>query len=286
MFHSKSDDDIPVAAATVVDAGPLLATGVAADPPLANTIEYEAIPKLLFVDMQQEDDEKVAAAVTKLAGLLNKSNANWKVNAVQALSLGAIAIILLVMRKWHCNRSIQFHGFLVLAWFGCYAAAELNGPYPTTSGVLQSYHGYIKTIHHHAGARATAFAVSIFKSGGIETIMAAMKSFPDDAGIQAGGCNAIGNAFCWPNPTTDEAMARFVHKLNGIELVVLVMKKFQNNASVQQMGCCVLRQLSRIEALRDALKKRGALSAVGEATEKHDDNDVQVCATAFFKNMF
>jgi hypothetical protein len=59
MLHSKGDDDIPAAAAVV-----------AADPALANTIEYEAIPKLLFVDMQQEDEEKVAAAVTKLTDLL------------------------------------------------------------------------------------------------------------------------------------------------------------------------------------------------------------------------
>ena len=110
MLHSKSDDDIPTAVAAVVAADPPLAAVVAADPPLANTIEYyEAIPKLLFVDMQQDDEEKVAAAVAKLADLLNASNANRNVNADQALSLGAIAIVLLLMRKWHCNRSIQFH---------------------------------------------------------------------------------------------------------------------------------------------------------------------------------
>jgi hypothetical protein len=69
--QSKSDDnddEVVVAAAVAV----------AADPPLANTIKYKAMPKLLFVDMQQEDEEKVAAAVTKLTDLLNASNANRK----------------------------------------------------------------------------------------------------------------------------------------------------------------------------------------------------------------
>jgi len=116
--------------------------------------------------------------------------------------------------------------------------------------------------------------------------MAAMKSFPDDDDIQSVGCNAIGNAIYYTDPTIDEAMARFVHKLNGIELVVPMMKKFQNNASVQDMGCHVLNCLSRKQVLHDALRKGGAISAVGEATEKHDDNGLQSHATGFFKNMF
>jgi hypothetical protein len=132
----------------------------------------------------------------------------------------------------------------------------------------------------------TATAVSIIKSGGIETIMAAMKSFPDDDDINCSGCNAIGHAFYFTNPTIDEAMPHFVHELNGIELVVSVMKKFQNNASVQESCCKVLLQLSKNQVLRDALKKGGAISAVGEVTEKHDGNSVQSKATAFFKNMF
>ncbi|CAB9517211.1 expressed unknown protein [Seminavis robusta] len=118
--------------------------------------------------------------------------------------------------------------------------------------------------------------------------MAAMKSFPDDDEIQRQGCRAIGNAFFHTinNPTIDKAMDRFVHKLNGIELVVTVMKKFQNNALVQHGGCWVLKQLSRKQVLRDALKKRGALSAVGEAAEKHDGDKVKLYATVFFNNMF
>ena len=133
MLHSKSDDDVPAAA---------VAVAVAADPPLANAIEYEAIPKLLFVDMQQEDEDKVAAAVTKLADLLSTSNANWKVNTDEALYAGVIAIILLLMRKWHHNRSIQFHGCCLLAWLTC----------PARGG--------------------THSEVSIVKSGGSETIIA------------------------------------------------------------------------------------------------------------------
>ena len=72
--------------------------------------------------------------------------------------------------------------------------------------------------------------------------------------------------------------------MNGIELVVQVMKKFHNNAPVQAQGCHVLLELSKKQALRDALKKGGALVAVGEATEKHDG--CEKLATAFFKNMF
>ena len=246
MLDSKCDDDIPTATATVF----------AAYPPLANTIEYEAIPELLFVDMQQENEEKVAAAVEKLARLIHTSNANWKVNADQALSLGAIAIILLLMRKWHYNKPIQLKGLCGL--------------------VLLTYYN----------PRSTAAEVSIIKSGGIETIMVAMKSFPDDYGIQNKGCLAIGNVFYDTNPTIDEAMTRFVHKLDGIGLVVPVMKKFQNNFLVQQNGCHVLEQLSKKQVLRDALKKGGALSAVSEATEKHNGNNLQSAATAFFKNMF
>lgn len=311
MLHSKGDDDIPAAA--VVAADPALAVVVAADPPLANTIEYEAIPKLLFVDMQQEDEEKVAAAVTKLADLLNTLNANREVDADQALSLGAIAIILLVMRKWHYNRSIQFHGCCFLEWL-TYCNKDVRfdylydrnwvkvniDEYARTKSSQQLLQGCEDGSSQQLGCvdgmgkkvlsgyfNATAIAVSIIKSGGIETIMAAMKSFPDDDDINGHGCNAIGNAFFFGfNPTIDEAKARFVHKLNGIELVVPVMKKFQNNELVQEMGCQVLQLLSRKQVLCDALRKGGALSAVGEATEKHDGNHLRSAAAAFFKNMF
>jgi hypothetical protein len=267
MLDSKSDDDIPAAAAVVVvPDDPPLAVVVAADPaPLANTIEYEAIPKVLFVDMQQQDEEKVAAAVINLSGLVHPEGANYKGSAAQALSSGAIAIILLLMRKWHYNRSIQFQCCQVLVMLT-----------------------YSTRRDKAAEAKATAAAVSIINSGGIETIMAAMKSFPDGHDLQWIGCHAIGNAFAYyhADPTIDEAMARFVHKLNGIELVVTVMKKFQNIAGVQHMGCYVFNQLSTKQVLRDALKKGGALSAVGEAIEKHDDNSLQLHADVFFKNMF
>jgi hypothetical protein len=295
MLHSKGDDDIPAAAAVV-----------AADPALANTIEYEAIPKLLFVDMQQEDEEKVAAAVTKLTDLLNALNANQKVNAEQTLSVGAIAIILLLMRKWYYSRSIQFHGCRVLSWLTYYNGGDERLTYDVNRGpwLTVTSHEYARAISLRGSESGCSFkddndkkvwlgycnhtapAVSIIKSGGIETIMAAMKSFPDDDDINGYGCNAIGNAFYFTNPAIDKAMAHFVHELNGIELVVPVMKKFQNNASVQESGCKVLLQLSKNQVLRDALKKGGAVSAVGEVTEKHYGSSVQSKAAAFFHNMF
>ena len=324
--------------------GIIVVAAVAADPP-ANTVEYEAIPKLLFDDMQQEDEEKVAAAVAKLDDLLTTSNVNWKVNADQALSLGAIAIILLLMRKWHYNRSIQFHGCDVLAWLTCSNGNEANPQQQNHLNLSTNDDGNpvafytlwpseAVSIRHHlvccglraqnragmcldagywqcsscrlqqtssdAAVRATAAAVSIIKSGGMETTMAAMKLFPDDDDIQGKGCTAIGNAFylChtkvwspskivdYANPTIDKAMARFAHELNGIELVVRVMETFQNNASVQDQGCHVLQQLSNKQVLRGALKRGGTLSAVGEAAENHDGDSLQSKAAAFFKNMF
>jgi hypothetical protein len=290
MLDSKSDDDIPAATAVVVADNPPLAVVVAANPPLANTIEYEAIPKLLFVDMQQEDEEKVAEAVTKLAVLLNPSNpsngGNRKGNVDQALSLGANGIILLLMRKWHYNRSIQLHGCWVLQGLTCYNGDEWLTYYKGDAFSKQRVLTCDQDRVWFGNYNATATAVSIIKSGGIETIMAAMKSFPDDDDIQREGCCAISNAFYFTNPTIDEVMAHFVHKLNGIELVVPVMKKFHNSVWVQDQGCHVLQHLSRNQVLRDALKKGGALSAVDGAIEKHDCNNLQSAGAAFFKNMF
>ncbi|KAG7339054.1 hypothetical protein IV203_021504 [Nitzschia inconspicua] len=280
MFHFNSNDNIPAAfaattSAVVVDAvssaDPPLVDAVAvtsADPPLAVDIEYEAIPKLLFVDMQQEDEEKVAAAVSSFADNFAASNANTQVNKDQATSLGAIAIILLLMRKWHYNRSIQCHGCSVL-------------------GRLIVSNGRLPCVY----CSNPTPAVSIIKSGGIETITAAMKSFPDHDKIQSYGCTAIGNAFYYTNPTIDKAMACFVHKLDGIELVVLTMKKFPMNVSVQYCCCYVLNQLSKKQVLRDALMRGSALSAVGEATEKHATdkdlgNKLHSMAAVFFENMF
>ena len=264
MFDSKCPDGESVVPDAVFPPYPPFAAAFAVYPPVANTIEYEAIPKLLFVDMQQEDKDKVAAAVTNLASLLDTSNnVNWKVNADQARSLGAIAIILLLMRKWPSSRSIHSSGCCVLTWL-----VHSNDATTTASGA--------------------AAAVSIIKSGGIETIVAAMKSFPDDLNIHAKGLNTIGYLFYYTNPAIDKAMAHFVHKLNGIELVVPVMKKFQNNALVQNYGCCILLHLSRKQVLRDALKKGGALCAVGKAIEKHNHKchcNLQSTATAFFNNI-
>lgn len=134
---------------------------VAVDPELANaTVECEEeIPKLLFADMQQEDEENVVAAGTKLTGLLNKSNVNWKeVNSDQACSLGVTAIVSLLMQKWCHNRSMQHIGCCILM------------------RVTQGDCGIERDV-----------AESIHSSGRIETTMTAMKSFPNDDEIQP--CN-------------------------------------------------------------------------------------------------
>ena len=251
MLDSKSDGGVPVAAAAVV-----------AGPPLACAIKYEAIPALLFLDMQQEDEEKVAAAVQKLALLLYESPANC------AYSLCAIAVVLLLMRKWPCNRSIQFHG--------CCVFAQLD-PEKEFSFRMQG------SCVYHLLSSPTVISN---KSGAIETIMAAMKSFADDE-FQVKGLTAIRSLFSSRDDHINSSMAHFVHKLNGIELVVTVMKKFENHASLQESGCLLLRRLSEKGELRDALKKGGALSAVAAAAEKSDGNSVQdIAAKTFFSNMF
>jgi len=137
-----------------------VAVAVASGPPLANAVECEVFPKLLFVDMQSEDEEKIAAAVTKLADLLNTSNVNWKVNTDEALHAGVIAIVSLLMQKWHHNRSIQCHGFCLLVWLT------------------------------HPARGGTHSEVSVVESGGIEMTIAAMNSFPDDDDIHCKGVRA------------------------------------------------------------------------------------------------
>ena len=117
-------------------------------------------------------------------------------------------------------------------------------------------------------------------------MIGAMKSFPDDDEVQAQASAAIANAFFFPDPAIENAMVRFAHELNGIKQVVSAMKNFPDNA-VLQLNCSkILKQMSRQQALRDALKKESALCAVGGAAEKHDGEELQSTANAFFQNMF
>ena len=121
---------------------------VPAPPPVPSNLS--PIQKILRVDLWKDDSEMVESALTQLADLCSKGNEESVEKSCAALhQLGGAGILPVVMRKWY--------GFPVIQAEGCRALQNAS-----------------------CSKIANAFTKSVNDSGGLDAIIWAMKSYPDN----------------------------------------------------------------------------------------------------------
>ena len=227
------------------------AAAISATPP-----EYSTMARLLHVEMQKDNPEDVATALHELGGVTN--GGNDRANRDQAILLGALGFVLSAMRSWQHEESVQL--------YGCYCLTMLTFE---TEGM----------------------EVALVKSGGIETVVDALRTHFDKVGVQEHAFGTLINVF---NSLQDddtrgaivEAADRFVNKYNGVGLILSVMKHFADDVYIQENGCIVLSTLASKKEFRSSLMR--AVATVGTTLEKFEEisDTVKTGGAIFMNRMF
>jgi hypothetical protein len=115
------------------------------------------------------------------------------------------------------------------------------------------------------GVRDAANQVAIGAGvGGIEYVLAAMRRYPDGAGVQESGCGALGNlAF------TNAANLAAIAAAGGIDVVVAAMRRHADAAGVQEHGCAALWNLAVSAANKAVIIRTGGRDVVTAARRRH-----------------
>ena len=92
---------------------------------------------------------------------------------------------------------------------------------------------------HATMAENTTNSAEIVTWGGVEAVLAAMRSHGDSAAVQEQGCTALYN-LSFKNDSNQAAIGSG----GGIEAVVAAMRSHGGSAAVQETGCNVLINLS------------------------------------------
>lgn len=230
--------------------------------PAAVEPALEELPKLVFVDLQKDDEDAVKEALARLDTILYAAAAGDDGDEQlenELLLASAVPLILLTMHKWKMNEHIQL----------------------TVCNCLVNVFALDKEAR-----------VVMAQLGGLEAVVAALNSFPDSIDINRFACAALLN-FCpqlgedEPPANILEAARRFVQELNGLEIVATAMKKFPDDVDFQ--GWCVglLGNFAVREEFHGALLKEGAVAAVAVALQRHLwDGYINQHANEFMKQVF
>jgi len=204
---------------------------VVAPPDLSSLLP---IQKILQVDLLKDDSNAVQSALTQLANMCLSSNTEFEENRATVHRHGGAFILSIVLRKWY--------GFSIIQAEGCRAL-------------------------HNASIKSAAFKKSVKDSGGLDAIIWALKSYPDNLEVQTNGCGVLGNAVCG----VKESAEYFVNALHGINRITEAMKKFPHDAKLQRYACSVLHNLVKWDEFKDAVKQAGGRRALVDAMEDHQD---------------
>lgn len=220
------------------------------------------IAELVLVDLQKDNPQDVEDALDALADALPSSEEEWgkeecKKKGKELSHTGAAAMVVLTMQKWPTHREIQVCGS------ACLAALTGNEEDTTPS-------------------------VSVVVSGGVETVINALKAFPNHEHILFQGLRALRNIFCDVEASPIlQSRRRFVNEYDGIALVQKAMKELADDEEVQLECCAVLYNLAAEKEFHEALTKAGAMVEVGTALRDHPENeDIQECGKDFMKKIF
>lgn len=171
---------------------------------------------------------------------------------------GGHVLVVLTMRKWSYEEAIQEYALSCL--------------------VAMTY-------------RSNDACTSVARSGGIETIIAALKRFPNSSEVQGHGITAILNTFSVLDQPQERSLefirplsVRFVEEYRGLELVEKARTLNQDDEHLVICLCGLLDNLACNKELQSLLIKKGAVTVVGGVLQRHYDHEkVRSYALSFLK---
>lgn len=167
--------------------------------------KHGRIPEILMDDLWSTDALIVLGAIRELAdigsysdGEDDEDNDEGVRDRLWVFELGGPMIIISVMRKWNRYRKITIEGLRAMANLGA----------------------------------NTGFRDAVFKHGGVEVALMAMKNFNEDEIIQRNGCACI-RRFVWIRSRIQSSLST---ASTGLRAVIRAMKRFPNNLRLQQFA--------------------------------------------------
>ncbi|CAB9497070.1 armadillo repeat containing 6 [Seminavis robusta] len=222
----------------------------ATDPVVVN---LDIIPKLLFEGMVSQKATTVENAVENLADIFRLSSEK----RIEAYQAGGHAVLVVTMKKWRLNESIQTSSCRCIQNMSC-----------TNAEAKES------------------FAVV----GGMEAVLNAMRTFPKSQRVQRSACGALMNLLSGSDEERAilDAMAdKFVKEWDGIALIVAAMRNFPKEVKIQLWGNGLFQNLAQNRNYRMKMMKSGAVTAAGGSLEQHsDDENIKQYASKFLRIMF
>ena len=134
---------------------------------------------------------------------------------------------------------------------------------------------------------------SFVQLGGIEILMAAMKSFPKSPQVLTCAMAALSSCFGFDEDEnkynekskSKQVASRFVDALDGLTITVTAMKAFPEEPSLQYHGLLLFHNLCQVDTVyKLCVRMSGAISAIGMAMENNSNNpQIQKNGAIFLK---
>jgi hypothetical protein len=153
--------------------------------------------------------------------------------------------------------------------------------HPRRADLHKRTYTYLQSVCHTD--RGSPLNISTFHTeGGIQAVVAAMKSSPSDADLHVEVCELIR---CMHVPVP--AVANFPTKKRAIAAAVAVaMRAHEGNALVVEPGLSVLQEMTADEAAYEEVLKEELIGVVLGAMRAHPDStDIQLCACSVCGNI-
>lgn len=240
------------AASTIIDSAeeaeePTTAAPVLFDPDL------DEIPKLLLVDLQDEDGAKAGVALKKLCELVAGPEDAKKKKIEETRKMGGHALVIAAMKRHQHNRLVQRSGCRFFQW------AVSIAKIPST----------------------------LVQLGVFEALANAMTLYPSHENLHFYSCNAI-QLLLGSKKSLGKWGPKFVFDLGAIPLILETMQRFLSSPKVVDQCCmCFQRFLLFGADAKKALRSGGVATLVASAVEKYpQDKELQKSASDFMVQFF
>jgi hypothetical protein len=213
----------------------------------------DQVPHLLLVELMKSNTGDVINALERLKDLFHENEKN----RIDGIDMGAPGLISQTMRKFPSELEVQASGCTCLCWLTFQPRQK----------------------------RVCAITA---RAGGVDAIVAAMKSFPDVDFINGDACSALANIFVpGDNFLQLQSAARsFVDRWEGLKLIRDTMKSYPDYAHLQASCCALLCHLARDDSFHEAMNQLDLVAEAAAALEHHyTDGNVKRNADIFIKEM-
>ena len=222
------------------------------------------LSNLLFVELQEQDTDKVLLSLKKLCQLTTNcpddgASDETRRNRDDANNMGAVAIVVTILNKWPDHEDIQ-------RW----AMNSLDDLFSGNEAAAQMF----------------------IKAKGVETVIKTATRFPFNGNIQYHFVATIAWALFRVNGEKDsvrmETTECFVGAYGGIWLIVAAMNQYPTGwENLQEWSCRLLIELMKEEKYRETMMKQGAVGAVGNTLKNYYEvPQVRSWAIKFMKAVF